>query len=79
MIRRAKAVWRGNGPAGNGHLVQSPMYLPRRRIPIRRVSRPRMPSALPWRWFRVSRSALTLRARVPNLDDGLQVGSVEVD
>src|SRR5262249_46643311 len=109
MIRKAKAVWRGTGRAGNGHLstdsgvlaetpysfktrfenekgtnpedliaaahaacftialefqIQGDGYPPTDLIPEAAVT-----LAPEGQGFRISRSALTLRAQVPNLDE----------
>jgi len=62
MIRRAKAVWRGTGRAGNGHLstdsgvlAETP-YSYKTRFENEKGTKPeelivaaRMPDALPWR------------------------------
>jgi len=108
MIRKAKAVWRGTGRAGNGNLSTDSGVLSEtpysfrtrfetRRGPSRRVDRGRpcwmlhhgtglslqgagyTPTELDTeaavtleregQGFRISRSALTLRAQVPNLDE----------
>src|SRR6267143_5059404 len=109
MIRKAKAVWRGTGRAGNGHLstdsgvlAETP-YSFRTRFENEKGTNPEellaaahagfFTMALAFRLqgagytpteldteaavtleqddagFRISRSALTLRAQVPNLDD----------
>jgi osmotically inducible protein OsmC len=53
MIRKAMAVWRGGGRSGNGELSSGSGVL---------ANTPYSED------FRISRSALTLRASVPNLD-----------
>lgn len=109
MIRKAKAVWRGTGRAGNGHLstdsgvlAQTP-YSFRTRFETEKGTNPEEliaaahagcftmalafglqaagyePTELATeaavtlesegQGFRISRSALTLRARVPNLNE----------
>src|SRR6201988_785621 len=109
MIRRAKAVWRGTGRAGNGHLstdsgvlAETP-YSYKTRFENEKGTNPEeliaaahagcftmalafqlqgagfTPTELPTeaagrlerevQEFRLSRSALTLRAQVPNLDE----------
>ena len=55
MIRKAVAVWRGSGRSGNGEPSSDSGVLAN------------TPYA---EGFRISRSALTLRASVPNLDHG---------
>jgi lipoyl-dependent peroxiredoxin len=110
MIRRAKAVWRGTGRAGNGNLstdsgvlAETP-YSYKTRFENEKGTNPEeliaaahagcftmalafqlqgagyTPTALTTeaavslepegQGFRITRSALTLRASVPNLDDG---------
>jgi osmotically inducible protein OsmC len=55
MIRKAMAVRRGSGRSGNGELSSDSGVL----------------ANTPYsEGFRISRSALTLRASVPNLDQG---------
>jgi lipoyl-dependent peroxiredoxin len=109
MIRRAKAVWRGNGRAGNGHLstdsgvLADTPYSYKTRFENEKGTNPEeliaaahagcFTMALAFQLqgagytpgelrteaavslepegqgFRISRSALTLRASVPNLDE----------
>jgi osmotically inducible protein OsmC len=61
MISKAKAVWRGNGRSGNGELSTQSGVL---------ATTPEAGVSLEpdGQGFRISRSALTLRASVPNLD-----------
>jgi osmotically inducible protein OsmC len=54
MIRKARAVWRGSGRAGNGDLSSDSGVL---------ANTPKDNDG-----FHISRSVLTLRASVPNLD-----------
>ena len=50
MIRKAKAVWRGTGRAGNGNLSTDSGVLAETRAPTRKNSSPpRTPAASPWR------------------------------
>ena len=69
MIRKAKAVWRGTGRAGNGTLstdsgLQGAGFTPTE------LSTEFVVTLEPeGQGFRMSRSALTLRAQVPNLDE----------
>jgi len=55
MTRKAISVWRGSGRSGNGELSSESGVLAN--IPYSER-------------FRISRSALTLRASVPNLNQG---------
>ena len=91
MIRRAKAVWRGTGRSGNGHLstdsgvlAETP-YSYKTRFENEKGTNPEeliaaahagcFTMALAFQMqgagytFRITRSALTLRASVPNLDE----------
>ena len=56
MIRKAMAVWRGSGRSGNGELSSDSGVV---------ANTPYSED------FRISRSALTLRASAPNLDQDM--------
>ena len=60
MIRKARAVWRGSGRSGNGDLSSDSGVLANTPYSFR--------TRFENKGFRISRSALTLRASVPNLD-----------
>jgi lipoyl-dependent peroxiredoxin len=64
MIRKAKAVWRGTGRTGNGHLSTDSGVLAE--TPYSYKTRFENEKC---QGFRITRSALTLRASVPNLDE----------
>jgi osmotically inducible protein OsmC len=87
MIRKAKAVWRGTGRAGNGDLstdsgvlAQTP-YSFKTRFENEKGTNPEELIAAAHagcftisldpegQGFRITKSALTLRATVPNLDE----------
>jgi hypothetical protein len=67
VIRRAKAVWRGIGHAGNGYLSTDSGVLERRGSGQRG----------PERQGFASRSALTPQASVPNVDETKLAGVAE--
>jgi osmotically inducible protein OsmC len=79
MIRRAKAFWYGTGRAGSGHLssdsgvlAETP-YSFRTRFeftPTELSTEAAGTIEQEGQGFRISRSALPLRAKVPNLDEG---------
>ena len=76
MIRRAKAVWRGTGRAGNGHLssdsgvLADTPYSYKTRFENEKGTNPEeLIAAAQGQGFRISRSTLTLRASVPNIDE----------
>jgi lipoyl-dependent peroxiredoxin len=81
MIRKAKAVWRGTGRAGSGHLstdsgvlAQTPYSFKTRfenekgNTPTELSTEAAVTLDPEGQGFRITRSALTLRATVPNLD-----------
>ncbi len=78
MIRKARAVWRGSGRAGNGDLssdsgvLANTPYSFRTRFENETATELNTEAAVTLEQdkesFRISRSALTLTASVPNLD-----------
>lgn len=69
MIRKAKAVWRGTGRAGNGTLSTDSGLQGAGFTPTELSTESAVTLEPEGQGFRISRSALTLRAQVPNLDE----------